>query len=179
MMTSSRHRTGSDRTWEVVKKVGGEIVVNIQADNFGLKHTILDRVIQRLVRERTIRVATLVQRVKDDEELFDPNLVKVLVSNSDQAIWFSRYPLPYIQRPDSRPRSDQFRFYGHIGVYFFRRAALEQFARSSRTMHEKAESLEQLRLLENGERIRVFKTRVRIISVDGTNDVDKLVALYN
>ena len=179
MMTSARHQTGSDRTWEVVEKVGGEIIVNIQADNFGLGHTVLDRVVRRMTQERNIRVATLVQRVEDDNELFDHNLVKVLISGSSEAIWFSRYPLPYIQHPDNRPRSDQFKFYGHIGVYFFRKAVLKQFAESSRTLLEKAESLEQLRLLEQGERIRIFKTRQRVVSVDCTDDVKKLAALYN
>jgi 3-deoxy-manno-octulosonate cytidylyltransferase (CMP-KDO synthetase) len=177
--TSVSHKTGSDRAAEVAESLDGDIILNIQADNFGLRHAVLGRVIKQMKSDRSIEVATLARRIESDEELFDPNLVKVITSKNGQALWFSRYPLPYLQRVDNRPRVEQHKFYGHVGVYFFRRAALRLFAEIGRGPFEKAESLEQLRILENGSTMRVFHTTMRSISVDSPGDVKKLASIYN
>lgn len=177
--TSARHQTGSDRAAQVADSLGGDIIVNIQGDNFGLKRTVLGRVIRQMKDDRSIEVATLARRIESDEELFDPNLVKVVVARDGLAHWFSRYPLPYLLNHDSRRRVKQHKFYGHIGVYFFRRSALRAFARSSRSSLEKVESLEQLRLLEEGIKVRVFTTSMRTVSVDSPSDVKKLACIYN
>jgi 3-deoxy-manno-octulosonate cytidylyltransferase (CMP-KDO synthetase) len=176
--TSARHRTGSDRVAEVAERVGGDIVVNVQADNFGLKRAILERAIERMKRDRSMAFATLAHRIKSDGELFDPAVVKVVLSKAGEALWFSRFPVPYVRDADDRQRADQFKFYEHIGVYFFRRTALRAFARWKRSALERAESLEQLRILENGGRIRVFKTVTHPVSVDGPDDLAKLAAVY-
>jgi len=178
IMTSRRHRTGSDRTAEVMRKIGGDIIVNIQADNFGLNSRLLDRVIEQMKHHRSIQYATLGRRLTDDDELFDPNMVKLLADKQDRVLWFSRYPLPYLQHPKRGRRVSQWPFLGHIGVYFFRRAALGAFATWKRTPLEKAESLEQLRILENGGIMQLFRTRTRTVSVDSVNDLKKLDGLY-
>ncbi|HUV31785.1 MAG TPA: 3-deoxy-manno-octulosonate cytidylyltransferase [Acidobacteriota bacterium] len=178
MRTSARHRTGTDRVAEVAEVLGGKLIINVQADNLGLKHAVLNRVIDRMNEHPAIPVATLARRIETDDELFNPGLVKVIISETGEALWFSRYPLPYLQGADGRRRAGQFGFYAHIGVYFFRRAALRAFARSRRTALERAESLEQLRILERGGRIRVFKTAMRSVSVDRPEDVKKLTVLY-
>ena len=177
--TSTRHKTGTDRAAEVAESLDGDIILNIQADNFGLRHAVLGRVIKQMKSDRSIEVATLARRIESDEELFDPNLVKVIASKNGQALWFSRYPLPYLQKADSRPRMEQHKFYGHIGVYFFRRTALRFFADTGRGPLEKAESLEQLRILENGKTMRVFHTTMCSISVDSPGDVKKLAFIFN
>jgi len=177
--TSTRHKTGTDRVAEVAESLGGGIILNIQADNFGLRHAVLGRVIKQMKNDRSIEVATLARRIESDEELFDPNLVKVITSKNGQALWFSRYPLPYLQNVDSRSRVEQHKFYGHIGVYFFRSAALRSFAESGRSPLEKAESLEQLRILEKGKMMRVFRTTMRSISVDSPSDMKKLASIYD
>jgi len=177
--TSPRHRTGSDRVAEVVKKIGAEIVVNVQADNFGLKRAVLERTIERMKRDPSIKFATLACRVQTDDDLFDPNLVKVVLSKAGEALWFSRFPVPYLRDADNSSRASQFKFYEHIGVYFFRKAALRAFAGWKRSALEKAESLEQLRILENGGRMRVFKITTRPVSIDRPDDVKKLEALYH
>ncbi len=179
VMTSRRHRTGSDRAAEVMRKIGGDIIVNIQGDNFGLNGRLLDRVISKMKRSGSIQYATLGRRLTDDDELFDPNVVKLVADKNDRVLWFSRYPLPYLQRAGRSQRVGQWPFIGHIGVYFFRRAALTRFASWKRTELEKAESLEQLRILENGGQIHLFKTRLRTISVDTRNDLKKLDDLYS
>lgn len=177
VMTSRRHQTGTDRVAEAAARTGGEIIINVQADNFGLTGGVLDRVIARMKADRSIRFATLARPVADDDELFDPNLVKVVVGADGRALWFSRYPLPYLQRPRPGPRARQADYLAHLGVYFFRRRALAAYAGWKRTAAEKAESLEQLRILEHGGIIRVFRTSAKAISVDTARDWDELKTL--
>ena len=174
IFTSRRPRTGTDRIAEAVADRSADIVINVQADCLGLKPTLVDRVVQEMTRDRSVQYATLARPIGNDRELFDPGVVKVVVDRNNQALWFSRFPLPYLQRPSSGPRSAQFSYLAHIGVYFFRRAALEAYAGWKQTRLEKAESLEQLRILENGGSIRVFRTTARTISIDKPEDLKKI-----
>lgn len=174
ILTSSHHRTGSDRVAEVMAKIGGDILVNIQADNLGLKAPVLDRTIEQLTKDSSIKFATLARRLETDEELFDPNVVKVVVAKDGTALWFSRFPIPYLRSAAEKNRAKQFQFLRHVGIYFFRSETLAQFAKWKRSSLEKAESLEQLRILENGETIKVFKTTMRSVSIDTPQDVKKL-----
>jgi len=172
--TSKKPRTGTDRVAEAMAGETGQIIINIQADCFGLRPSLLDRVIRAMKADRSLPYATLARPIQDDRELFDPGLVKVAVGRDGRALWFSRFPLPYLQHADNRPRTSQFSYLAHIGVYFFRRAALEAFARWKRTPLEKAESLEQLRIIENGGTMKVFRTSARIISIDTPEDLKKM-----
>jgi 3-deoxy-manno-octulosonate cytidylyltransferase (CMP-KDO synthetase) len=178
ILTSSRHRTGSDRVAEAMVKTGGDIIVNIQADNLGLKAAGLDRVIEHMTADASIRFATLARRLETDEELFDPNVVKVVVTKDGRALWFSRFPIPYLRTTANEKRAKQFQFLRHIGIYFFRKEALEQFAKWRQSSLEKAESLEQLRILENGETIKVFKSTMSSVSIDTKEDLHKLARMY-
>ena len=176
--STKAHATGSDRTAEVASRMGGDIIVNIQGDNFGLSGSLLDRVISSFTRERGFDCGTMATRIKSDEDLFNPNAVKVVTTKSGAALWFSRFPIPYIQHPATKARATQYPFQKHIGVYLFRRAALRKFSRQTRTPLEKAESLEQLRLLELGMKMRVYDVPYRTVSVDSRADIDKLGTLY-
>jgi 3-deoxy-manno-octulosonate cytidylyltransferase (CMP-KDO synthetase) len=171
--TSNRPKTGTDRVAEALRSRRGDIVVNVQGDCFGLKPALLDRVIRAMMQNRNIQCATLARAIENDEELFNPSVVKIAVDRPGRALWFSRFPIPYIQRPDERARSAQFDFLAHIGVYFFRRPALEAFARWKQSPFERAESLEQLRVLDNGGIIQVFKTRAATYSIDTPADLKK------
>lgn len=177
VMSSKRHTTGSDRVAEVARRLGGEIIVNIQADNFGLKSRVIDKGVLLLQRSKRWQIMTPVTRLTSDDELFDPNTVKVAVSKDRDALWFSRYPLPFLQQAVSGERAAQFRFLKHIGVYFFKRKALLAYAAWPQSSLEKAESLEQLRILEHGERIGIFETTMQSVSVDSPHDVEKLSVL--
>ncbi len=174
MMTSKRHKTGSDRTAEILGTLGGDIYVNVQADCLGLKASLLDRVIEDMKHSRTIRFATLARRILDDNELRNPNVVKLAMSDRGDAMWFSRSIIPHLQHPEPGPKSAQFPYLAHIGVYFFRAVALKAYGGWKRTRLEKAESLEQLRILENGGSIRVFMTKMKSVSVDTPEDLRKL-----
>jgi 3-deoxy-manno-octulosonate cytidylyltransferase (CMP-KDO synthetase) len=178
IMTSSRFRTGSDRVAAAARRTGGDIVINVQADNYGLRAASLDRVVKAMRSPPAPAVATLARRIQSDSELFNPHVVKLVTAGDGTALWFSRLPIPYLQNADEHDRSRQFRFLAHIGVYFFHRRALEQFSRWKRSPLEKAESLEQLRILENGGRIKVFRTSARTVSIDTPQDVKKLSTMY-
>ena len=177
-MTSARHRTGSDRVAEAMRKLKGDIIVNVQADNLGLRAAVIDRAVARMKADPHIEYATLARRLRSDSELQDPNVVKVVTANDGRALWFSRLPIPHLQQPGKGDRVEQFTFLAHIGVYLFRRRGLARFARRRRTRLEKAESLEQLRILEYGETMMVFPTTGRSVSVDTPRDLRKLEKLY-
>jgi 3-deoxy-manno-octulosonate cytidylyltransferase (CMP-KDO synthetase) len=176
--TSSRHQTGSDRVAEVARKIGGDIIVNVQADNFGLKGAVLSKMVRSMKEDRKLRFTTLARKVDSDTELFSPDLVKVVVDLNDNALWFSRYPIPYLQNARRGSRFRQHAYLGHIGVYGFRKRALREYSSWKRTPLEKAESLEQLRVLENGQRIKVFRTRMDSIEINSPNDLRKLRRIY-
>lgn len=176
--TSARHQTGSDRVAEVARKIGGDIIINIQADNFGLKGVVLDRMIRNMKENPRLRFTTLARKVDSDTELFSPDLVKVIVDKDNRALWFSRYPIPYLQNAKKGTRWGQFAYLGHVGVYGFRDRALKEYTSWKRTPLEKAESLEQLRILEHGQPIHVFKTKMDSIEINSPNDLKKLRRIY-
>lgn len=178
IMTSKRHRTGSDRVAEVAKKIDGSLIVNIQADNFGVKASVLDRIIIQMKKKTSMQFATLAYRLQSDNELYNPNIVKVVTTKNGHALWFSRSPIPYLRNVGSSKHTAQYQFLGHIGIYLYRRSSLLQFARWKRSDLEKAESLEQLRILGNSGRIDVFKTKMRTVSVDAREDLNKLDEIY-
>ncbi len=172
--TSPKCVTGSDRAAEALAELGGDFVVNIQGDNLLLDPKAIDQVVTAMRRNKSIQFATLARPVNSDDELFDPGRVKVVTNHDGDALWFSRYPIPFIQNPKSSARSKQFPFMIHLGIYFYRAAALRQYAKWQRTPCEKAESLEQLRILENGGKMRVFTTRMKSITVDTPADLRRL-----
>lgn len=178
VMTKSHHRTGSDRANEAARKLGGDIIINIQADNFGLKGALLDRVINSLKVKPKVEYATLGRRITDDNELFDPNVVKLITDKKDQVLWFSRYPLPYLQNFKKGRHVDQWPYLAHIGVYFFRREALKRFGTWPSSPLEKAESLEQTRILLHEKKIQLFRTQTQVVSVDTKEDLKKLDSIY-
>jgi 3-deoxy-manno-octulosonate cytidylyltransferase (CMP-KDO synthetase) len=175
--TSKRHQTGSDRVAEVSKKIKSNLVINIQGDNFGLKAGTLDNIISKILRFRSINFATLAYKINSDNDLFDPNVVKLVKNQNNDALWFSRFPIPYLMQANNKNRFNQFGYYGHLGVYFYRWKALQQFAGWKRGIFEKAESLEQLRILENNENIRIFTTKAKSISVDTKDDLKKIESI--
>jgi 3-deoxy-manno-octulosonate cytidylyltransferase (CMP-KDO synthetase) len=172
--TSTRPKNGTERVVEALGSQSGDIIVNVQGDCFGLKPALLDRVIRAMKQDRSINFATLARPIESDEDLFNPSVVKVVTQRGDRALWFSRFPVPYIQRPDARPRHKQFGYLAHIGVYFFRRPALDSYVHWKQSPLEKTESLEQLRILDNGGIIKVFRTRAATFDVDTPADLKKI-----
>lgn len=177
IMTSSRPRNGTERVAEAVADIKSDIIINIQADNLGLTGAVLDRVVRAMLSDRTIACATLARKIAGRDrkrKLENPNVVKVIEDARGNAAWFSRYSIPYVR--GGRKAADRIPFLEHIGVYFFRRKALFDFAARPRGRAERAESLEQLRILENGGTIRLFLTTVNILSVDSREALRKVQA---
>lgn len=175
--TSSRHRTGSDRVAEVMSRLPGALYINVQADNFGLSGRVFDPVVRWMLAHPKEMYATLARRIRAEHDLDRTDCTKVVGSHDAYALWFSRLPLPFIRDAHGRNRIAQYRFLEHIGVYFFRPDGLARFAGWKRTAIEKAESLEQLRILEHGGRIRLFITGARSISIDSPKDLNAIESL--
>ena len=169
LLTSSRPRNGTERVAEAMADLRADLIVNIQGDNLGLTGAVLDRVIAAMLADKTIPVATLARKINGrdwKQKLYDPNVVKVVVNDASDACWFSRYPIPYLKHRPAGRAVDAYPFLEHIGVYFFRRKALAEYIAWPRGRAEAAESLEQLRILENGRTLRVFLTRCPVVTVD-------------
>jgi 3-deoxy-manno-octulosonate cytidylyltransferase (CMP-KDO synthetase) len=175
--TNGKYKTGSDRVAAVMKKLPADLYINVQGDVLGLKATVLDKVVKSFSEDSRLQYGTLARKVRNDKELKDPNSVKVVLKKNKDAGWFSRQPLPYLQKALRASLSSQADYYYHIGVYFYRKQALKAFAGWRQSPNEKAESLEQLRILENGQNMRVFLTEMKTVSIDSPGDIKKLRGL--
>ena len=165
-ITQSGHRTGTDRIAEVARDLPCEIVVNVQGDLPLIEPEMIEEAIEPLTADRTLVMSTLRQAISDEADLMNPNVVKVVVDSSDNALYFSRSPIPF-----QRERGAAFK---HIGLYGYRRDFLLTFAALTQTPLERAESLEQLRALEHGFRIRAVPTRFDSIEVDTPEDLERV-----
>lgn len=173
VMTSKRPRNGTERAAEAMAEMRTDLVINIQGDNVGLPGTALDRVIAAMLADRSIRFATLARPIGGrtwEDALYNPDVVKVVSDRAGNALWFSRYPIPYVRSKKGKIL-DHYPFLEHIGVYFFRQAALAAYAGWPQSQAEKAESLEQLRILENGETMKLFLTRCGVRTIDSPEAV--------
>lgn len=175
VMTKSTHATGSDRTAEVARKIGGDIIINVQGDTFGELSRAVTTVVSAMKKDKSIECATLIRKLGSENELQSLHTVKAVVSDSQHALWFSRLPLPHVR--DKR-KSGITSYWAHIGVYFFRPRTLSAFSTWRQSRAELAESLEQLRLLEHRVPIRVFKTTAPIVSIDTVADINKIAKAY-
>jgi 3-deoxy-manno-octulosonate cytidylyltransferase (CMP-KDO synthetase) len=164
-MTSADHRTGTDRIAEVARTLDCDIVLNVQGDLPMLEPLMLSELIAPLLADASIPMSTLCAPATP-EDYDNPNAVKVVVDRGGNALYFSRSPLPYMREPGAAFR--------HIGLYGYRREFLLTFAALPQTPLERAESLEQLRALEHGYRIRTVETVHTSIEVDTPEDLERV-----
>ena len=178
--TGKSHRTGSDRAAEVMRRIGGKIVVNFQGDTLGLSGRTVDRAIAKVQADRSIGVVTLAHRITNNADLTNPNVVKLICDRERRAIAFSRSLIPHVRGSQRRARVtwEAFNFLHHIGVYVFTADVLRRYSGWPRTPLEKAVSLEQLRLLEHGQAIHVVTTRSKSVSIDSPEDLDNWSRRY-
>jgi 3-deoxy-manno-octulosonate cytidylyltransferase (CMP-KDO synthetase) len=166
-MTRSEHHTGTDRIAEVARDLQCEFVINVQGDEPLVRPDMIEQAIGALSGGAVM--STLRRAISDVNEYSDPNVVKVVVDLKGDALYFSRSPIPFV-RDAGGPRSVTFK---HIGLYGYRREFLLSFAAMPQTALEVAESLEQLRALEHGYRIRTVETVHDSIGVDTPEDLDR------
>jgi 3-deoxy-manno-octulosonate cytidylyltransferase (CMP-KDO synthetase) len=166
VLTSSEHRSGTDRVAEAAGMTGGEIIVNVQGDEPFILPAVIDGVIGRILEDTDIVCSTAAAPIRDEAVWRDPNAVKVVLDRRGRALYFSRSPLPYWRDGGFGGA------YLHAGIYCFRRDFLMRFASLEQTPLEQAEKLEQLRILEHGFRIGVVVTDHYAFGVDTPADLE-------
>lgn len=181
VMTSSAHRSGTDRCYEAYGHIGGnqQVIVNIQGDEPFI-HPEQIQVVLRCFDEPDTQIATLVKpfTMSDGTEaLFNPNSPKVVLNRQKEALFFSRSVIPHIRGKEPERWLESHTFYKHIGMYAYRADILEEITQLPPSALEKAESLEQLRWLENGYRIRVGITHRETVGIDTPADLEKALKL--
>lgn len=175
IMTSRRHRSGMERVAQVAEELTPGIIVNAQGDEPMIHPRMIDEAVLPLLKDRTLKMATLKARIHDLHDLIDPNVVKVVTDSRDFALYFSRSPIPGLKEGTYfRRHLRLINICKHIGLYVYRRNFLFQLTKLKPTPLETAEGLEQLRALENGYRIKVVTTKFEVVGVDTPADLEKV-----
>ena len=172
--SATRHQTGSDRIAEAVSEIDCDYVLNIQGDEPFLSPDIIDAIIGTLDIPDVV-MASACSPIYDQSEADNPNVVKVVMDKNRNALYFSRSRIPY-RRPDE---SESAGIYRHIGIYGFKREFLLKFAEWDRTPLEESESLEQLRALENGYKIRLIIAKSDFVGIDSPDDIIRAEAILD
>jgi len=173
-MTRIDHRTGTERVAEVAAHVEGEIFVNVQGDEPLLDPAAVDTAVTALLEEPEAAVATVATTIKVPGDIMDPNVVKVVLDFDDNALYFSRAPVPWVRDTGG---TIQVRHLKHLGLYVFQREALLEYPTLPQGELERIEQLEQLRWVENGTKIRVAEVAHDAVSVDVPADVARVEKL--
>ena len=173
VMTAKGHLSGSDRITEVIGPMDVNFVVNIQADEPLIQPLMIDSLIEALQRDSSIYMATLMKKIQDSQDVVDPNIVKVITDKDNFALYFSRAALPYrAEGAEGIPV-----YYKHIGLYAYTKDYLFTYKNIPVSYLENAERLEQLRVLENGFRIKLIETRFETVGVDTPQDLERVKQL--
>ncbi len=173
MMTAKDHPTGTDRLAEVAAAYPDmELIINVQGDEPLIEPKLIDELAAVFDEDPGLRMATVMTEMKDAAEQRNPNNVKVVTDQNGYALYFSRSLLPYPRNAVGTP------VYKHIGIYAYQRDFLLAYAKMQPTPLEQAESLEQLRALENGYKIKVVKTDYRFVGVDTAEDLKLVNEIY-
>ncbi|MBU1062274.1 MAG: 3-deoxy-manno-octulosonate cytidylyltransferase [Candidatus Omnitrophica bacterium] len=183
--TSKAHKSGSDRLTEVVSSIDTKVVVNIQADEPLIHPTMIDDVVDPILRDDSIHMATLCHKIGNEKDFLDPNVVKVVMDRKGFALYFSRAPIPYLLSSFAKASGDRraagergiVTHYKHIGIYAYTKDFLFTFKSLPQSRLEKSEKLEQLRVIENGYKIKVIETKFDTIGIDTPEDLMKATDL--
>jgi len=170
--TSPDQPSGTDRLAEVVNPMNVDIAVNIQGDEPLMKPIMIDSLVIALQDEKIAQMATMVKKIEDDSELTNSNVVKAVIDKNGYAIYFSRYAIPYNRTGEADPKKRPV-YYKHIGMYAFTKDFLFTFRNLPNSSLENAEKLEQLRVLENGYKIKTVETKFDTIGIDRPEDIKR------
>ena len=171
-MTKESHVSGTDRCYEAAlqqPKGSFDYVINIQGDEPFIQPDQIDLLASTL--DGVTEIATLVKAIDEQSVLFNPNVVKAVISKTGSALYFSRSTIPHIRNVNESQWLEKHKFFKHIGMYAYRKDILEKITQLEVSSLEKAESLEQLRWLENGLTIRVAETKTEAIGIDTPEDL--------
>lgn len=172
VMTNPNHPSGTDRCFEALshQEEAFDAVVNIQGDEPFIAPVQID-LVASLLNSQT-ELATLAKEITTHEQLVNPNVVKVVISHTGEALYFSRSTIPHVRNTPEKEWLIQHRFYKHIGLYGYRTDVLQKITQLPVSKLERAESLEQLRWLENGFRIKVGETKLETLGIDTPADLE-------
>jgi len=170
IMSQKEHDCGSDRIAEAVEDMDVDIVINVQGDEPFIDEVSLRKLIDIFKNDpgKTIDLASLKVKLTGEDEIMNPNNVKVIVDQEDFAMYFSRSPIPF-----ARNKEVEVTYYKHIGVYAFRKSALIDFYHTPETPLELAEKIEGIRYLEVGKRIKMVETKSVVVGIDTPEDLEK------
>ena len=171
IMTSRDHTSGTDRIVEVVNPIDVKVVVNIQADEPLIHPLMIDSLADILLKDNSLTMATLMKRIEEPRDINDPHVVKVVVDKNNFALYFSRSPIPY-RSLDSEIKKPV--YFKHIGIYGYTKDFLFTYKNLPASNLEKIEKLEQLRVLEEGFKIKVIETKFDTVGVDTPQDLEKV-----
>src|SRR5262245_55351100 len=169
-LTKASHETGTDRLAEVAATLDCDVVVNVQGDEPLVDPGAIAELVAPFDGDAGLQMTTLFRRIHDPADLSNPNITKVVIDRGGFALYFSRAPIPHIRDP----RGGWPPIYRHIGLYAYRRSALMVLASLEPTPLERAESLEQLRALEHGIRIKAVETEYESFGVDTPEDLEQV-----
>lgn len=169
ILTSKEHENGTSRIAEVCTKYEDyDVIVNVQGDEPLIEPEMINSIINSFKEDDTISMSTLKYKIDTMEEIENPNYVKVITDKKGYALYFSRSVIPYPRKLDIQ------NYYKHVGIYGYKRDFVVEYAKMEPTSLELSESLEQLRALENGYRIKVMETPYKIIGVDTQEELEKV-----
>lgn len=174
VMTSTEHHSGTDRIEEALEKVGGDfdVVVNIQGDEPFIAQSQIETLCQCFVDKAT-QIATLGKPFECIEAAENPNSPKIVVDNRGYALYFSRSIIPFVRGTERQDWLSKYPFLKHLGIYAYRTNVLKEITKLPQSSLEQAESLEQLRWLQNGYRIKVGLTDVETVGIDTPDDLQR------
>lgn len=175
VMSIKEHECGSDRIAEAIEFMDVDVVVNVQGDEPFTEVDSLRKLIKvfKEDKDKEVDLASLMVHITDDDEIKNPNTVKVIVDQKDFALYFSRSPIPY-----PRDKEVATKYYKHKGVYAFRKEALLDFYRLPMLMLEASEKIECIRYLEYGKRIKMVETNVQGVEIDTPEDLERAKKLW-
>ncbi len=181
IMTPKDIATGSDRIAYILNGIKeADIVVNIQGDEPFISGTMIDQAIEPLLFDPNVSVSTLAKKIETVEEFKSPSIPKVVFDYHNFALYFSRSPIPFVREARSNfEKIKKADIYKHIGLYVYRREALFKFTQLATTDLEQIENLEQLRMLENGMKIKIVVTEFDNLAVDTPEDLERARLYYS
>lgn len=184
IMTKSTHESGTERVVEAVSNIDCNIVVNVQGDEPFINPILIENLFDSLENE-TVLMASVMERITEKEELINSNSVKVITDDNQDALYFSRSVIPFIRDGietilDKNGKiSSDYNFYRHVGIYGYKKSFLTAYSKMNESTLEKLEKLEQLRVLENGVKIKMIKTNYKSLGIDTIEDYNKALNLIN
>ncbi len=171
-MTDKEHKCGSDRIAQIAKRHEDfDYILNLQGDEPQITPEVIDIAIKTLIDDKTADISTLVRKIDDINQINNPNCVKCVFDNNFNALYFSRCPIPYERNRDKSP------YYAHIGIYGYKKESLIKMTNLTQTNLEQQESLEQLRALQNGMKIKVAIVELNPTGIDTIEDYEKFKKL--